>query len=92
MGAQGVSKAVSTNSTITAHHGDVQPFCHNWEGWGPISLQFYDFTPCFRDVPVAVVSVFGIITGSITLWLLLKGKSKQPTPKDWHYYTKLVRL
>lgn len=67
-----------------------QPFCHNSEGWGPLSVFRYDFTPCFVDVPFAVIASFGILAGSFTVWRLLTRGSKQPTEKDWHYYTKLV--
>jgi ATP-binding cassette subfamily C (CFTR/MRP) protein 1 len=69
-----------------------QPFCHNAEGWGPLSAFRYDFTPCFIDVPVALVSLFGIIPGALALWRLLATQSRQPTTKDWHFYSKLVGL
>jgi ATP-binding cassette subfamily C (CFTR/MRP) protein 1 len=65
-------------------------FCHNSEGWGPLSLIRYDFTPCFLDVPYAAVALFGITLGAATIWHLLERKSKQPTEKDWHYFAKLV--
>jgi hypothetical protein len=65
-------------------------FCHDVEGWGPLSAIGYDFTPCFVDVPLAIVSVFGILAGAATIrWLLVKA-SRQPTQKDWHYFAKLV--
>jgi ATP-binding cassette subfamily C (CFTR/MRP) protein 1 len=75
-----------SNSTVLVR----EPFCHNSEGWGPLSVFRYDFTPCFIDVPFAVIASFGIITGSFTIWRLLTRSSKQLTEKDWHYYTKLV--
>ncbi|TID23587.1 abc metal ion transporter [Venturia nashicola] len=77
--------STSSNSTSLTR----QPFCHNSEGWGPLSLLRYDFTPCFIDVPFAVIASFGILTGAFTIWRLLTGNSKQPTKRDWHYYTKL---
>lgn len=67
-----------------------QTFCHSSEGWGPLSVLRYDFTPCFIDVPFAAVALFGILTGTFTIWQLLTKSSKLPTEKDWHYYTKLV--
>jgi hypothetical protein len=70
----------------------LQPFCTNPEGWGPLSLVTYDFTPCFLDVPTAAASLFGIVTGSFTIWWLLSSKSKQQTEKNWHYYSKLVGI
>jgi hypothetical protein len=80
------------SSTLPYHSQQYQPFCHNVEGWGPLSVLRYDFTPCFVDVPLAVVSLFGIVSGSLTIWWLLSKQSKQPTEKDWHYYAKLVRF
>ncbi|KAF2672384.1 ABC transporter family protein [Microthyrium microscopicum] len=91
MAAEGLSATIVTfNKTILEPTNNRQFFCHNYEGWGPFSDGYYDFTPCFVDVPVVAVSLFGIITGAITIWYLLNKQSKQPTPKDWHYYTKLV--
>ena len=80
---------VAHNSSSLPIH---QPFCHSAEGWGPISRTFYDFTPCFLAVPNAVIALFGIVPGAITVWWLYSRQSKQPTPKDWHYFAKLVRL
>ena len=68
----------------------AQPLCGNPEGWGPISPFRYDFTPCFLDVWISTVAVFGIIFGSAAVgWLLVK---RDPTPvgKNWHFYTKLL--
>jgi hypothetical protein len=67
-----------------------EPFCRDVEGWGPLSLTRYDFTPCFVDVPVASVSVFGILFGAFAIWKLLSKQSRQSSAKDWHYFTKLV--
>jgi ATP-binding cassette subfamily C (CFTR/MRP) protein 1 len=78
--------ALGNASSVPAY----EPFCRDVEGWGPLSLIRYDFTPCFVDVPVASVSLFGIVFGAFAVWKLLTGKSKQPTEKDWHYFTKLV--
>jgi hypothetical protein len=79
--------ALNVSSAVTAPH---QAFCHNAEGWGPLSVFRYDFTPCFVDVPHAVVALAGIVSGALTVWWLLTKQSKQYTEKDWHYYTKLV--
>lgn len=67
-----------------------EPLCHNVEGWGPLSVLRYDFTPCFLDVPQASVALFGILGGAGTIWYLLTRQSRQPTRKDWHYFAKLV--
>jgi ATP-binding cassette subfamily C (CFTR/MRP) protein 1 len=75
------------NGTFSSIH---HPFCHDVEGWGPLSAIRYDFTPCFVDVPLASVSVCGILAGAFTVWWFLNKASRQPTQKDWHYYAKLV--
>lgn len=68
----------------------TQPLCGNKEGWGPISPFRYDFTPCFLDVWIGIVAVFGIIFGAAAiLWLLTK-RSPSPVTKNWHFYTKLA--
>ena len=69
------------------HHG--QPLCGNSEGWGPLSPYRWDFTPCFLDVWVMAVSVWGILGGAGALWYLLKKNTPQAVKKDWHFYTKL---
>ncbi|KAK9376897.1 P-loop containing nucleoside triphosphate hydrolase protein [Lipomyces chichibuensis] len=68
----------------------VSGFCRNEEGWGPVSENFYDFTPCFSEgVLVEFTSFFIIILGSYQISQLFKVKPV-PTRKNWHYYTKLV--
>jgi hypothetical protein len=67
-----------------------QPFCTHSEGWGPISSSRFDLTPCFLDVIVAVVAVWGTLSGLGALWLLLRKRIPQPVSKNWHFYTKLV--
>jgi ATP-binding cassette subfamily C (CFTR/MRP) protein 1 len=81
-----VTEVNQTSSPSITHR-----FCHNAEGWGPLATHGYDFTPCFLDVPPAVIALFGIIAGGATIWWLLTNTSKQTTEKDWHYFTKLVR-
>ena len=68
----------------------TQPLCGNSEGWGPISPFRYDFSPCFLDVWISVVGVFGIIFGSVAIWWLLKKRSPSPIVKNWHFYAKLA--
>ena len=68
------------------HH---EPLCGNPEGWGPISQIRYDFTPCFLDVWVVFVSVWGLLGGAGAVWYLLKQKIPQEVPKNWHFYAKL---
>lgn len=73
----------------SSHHR--QPLCGNSEGWGPLSPDRFDFTPCFLDVWIAVVAVGGIFGGAGALWYLLKKCPSQPVKKNWHFYAKLVR-
>lgn len=68
-----------------------QPLCGNIEGWGPLSPSRWDFTPCFLDVLVAAVALFGILLGGIAIWYLLR-KEKENVKKDWHFYAKLSVL
>lgn len=70
--------------------GKTSTLCKNAEGWGPLSPFRYDFTPCFLDIWIAAVAVFGLLAGSISLWYLIRFNEPQPVKKDWHYYVKLV--
>lgn len=65
-----------------------QPFCRNIEGWGPLSPFRYDFTPCFLDVGVASVAVFGIVAGALALWWLLAKKPSNNLAKDTTFWAK----
>lgn len=76
---------------LAATAKNEQPLCGNKEGWGPLSPYRYDFTPCFLDVWVSSVAVFGLVFGLGAVWYLFKRCSSQPIKKDWHFYTKLVR-
>ncbi|KAF2095001.1 ATP-binding cassette glutathione S-conjugate transporter [Rhizodiscina lignyota] len=66
----------------------TQPLCGNSEGWGPLSPIRYDFTPCFLDVWISAVAVFGILFGAGAVWYLLR-HPKQDVGKNWHFYAKL---
>ncbi|BCS29844.1 ATP-binding cassette glutathione S-conjugate transporter YCF1 [Aspergillus puulaauensis] len=70
----------------------LQPFCGNVEGWGPLSRFRFDLTPCFLDVGVSLVAVFGLVLGSGAIWFLFKKRIPQPVSKNWHFYAKLVVL
>ncbi|KAF5844535.1 hypothetical protein GGP41_007571 [Bipolaris sorokiniana] len=77
---------------LTASKLDRQPLCGNPEGWGPISPIRYDFTPCFLDVWIAVVAVFGVLGGAGALWYLYRHCSPQPVKRNWHFYAKLTTI
>lgn len=65
-----------------------QPLCGNKEGWGPISSDRYDFTPCFMDVTVCTVACFGILFGAGALWWLLNKRKARHVSRNWHFWTK----
>lgn len=70
-----------------------QPLCANEEGWGPLSPYRWDFTPCFIDVWIASVAVFGVVFGvGALLWLYKKRAPRHDLSKNWHYYIKQVSL
>ncbi|KAF2669154.1 multidrug resistance-associated protein 1 [Microthyrium microscopicum] len=71
---------------------ESQPLCHDIEGWGPLSPFRWDFTPCFLDVWVSIVALFGIIFGVGALYYLHKKCPPQPVGKNWHFYAKLIVL
>ena len=67
-----------------------QPFCGNLEGWGPLSPFRYDLTPCFLDVWIALVALFGIVLGAGAAVYLVKRRTKSPVTKNWHFYAKIT--
>ncbi len=73
---------------VTEQHR--HPWCGNAEGWGPLSCLRFDFTPCFLDVWICLVSLFGIVFGGSAIWWLLKRSKPRSVPRDWHFYAKLV--
>ena len=66
------------------------PLCSDGEGWGPISLVRWDFTPCFLDVWILSVAAWGLLGGAAAIWFLLKKRVPQEVSKNWHFYAKLV--
>ncbi|KAF2788122.1 multidrug resistance-associated protein 1 [Melanomma pulvis-pyrius CBS 109.77] len=69
-----------------------QALCGNVEGWGPLSPDRFDFTPCFLDVWVAVVAVGGVLGGAAAAYYLLKNYPAQPVKKNWHFFAKLITI
>ena len=65
------------------------PLCGDREGWGPVSNIRYDLTPCFLDIWIVLVAVWGILFGPGAIWYLLKKRVAQDVPKNWHFYAKL---
>ncbi|EGE06583.1 ABC metal ion transporter [Trichophyton equinum CBS 127.97] len=64
-------------------------FCGDAEGWGPISSIRYGLTPCFLDVFICFVAVFGLVGSAGALWLLLRHRTAENIPRNWHFYAKL---
>lgn len=67
-----------------------QPLCGNEEGWGPMSPHRFDFTPCFIDVWIAAVAVFGLFIGSLAVWWLTKKQQNAAQSKTTQFYIKQV--
>lgn len=86
------STASSFESSIKKQHGHKQIMCSDVEGWGPISDLRWDFTPCFLDIWVLVVAVWGLVAGTGAIVYLLKKRSPQEVKKNWHYRVKLSVL
>ena len=66
-----------------------QPLCGDDEGWGPVSSLRWDFTPCFLDVWLIGVALWGVLFGAGALWYLFKKRIPQEVPRNWHLYAKL---
>lgn len=77
---------------LKASNHRQQALCGNVEGWGPLSPDRFDFTPCFLDVWVAVVAAGGVLGGAAAAYYLLRHCPSQPVKKNWHFFAKLVRL
>jgi ATP-binding cassette subfamily C (CFTR/MRP) protein 1 len=77
-------------SYLAATAETTQPLCGNEEGWGPLSPYRWDFTPCFLDVWIASVSLWGILGGLGAVWYLYKKCAAQTVKKNWHFYAKLA--
>ena len=67
----------------------ADPLCGDAEGWGPVSSIRYDFTPCFLDIWLLSVAAWGLLFGAGAVWYLLRKRTAQEVPKNWHFYGKL---
>ncbi|PKY06223.1 multidrug resistance-associated protein [Aspergillus campestris IBT 28561] len=70
----------------------LQPFCGDVEGWGPISQLRFDLTPCFLDLTLAIVGLWGVLMGAGAIWFLFRKKIPQPVSTNWHFFAKLAVL
>ncbi|KAL6250098.1 ATP-binding cassette glutathione S-conjugate transporter ycf1 [Rhinocladiella similis] len=99
-----MTASVSEQSVLTATGGESpsyfspptafsrQPLCGDPEGWGPVSSLRWDLTPCFLDVWVLGVAIWGVLFGAGALWYVLKKRVPQDVPRNWHFYAKLALL
>ena len=74
--------AAGSYGYLQASQYDRQPLCGNSEGWGPLSPIRFDFTPCFLDVWVMAVAVWGIVGGAGALWYLYRKCPPQPVKQN----------
>ena len=86
---RGASNHTYTSLASSPHF--YQPACGDKEGWGPISDSRYDFTPCFLDVWIAIVSAGGVLFGGAAVYYLFRQCTPQPVKQNWHFYAKGVR-
>jgi hypothetical protein len=85
--SEGLKSTLCHNRFGSPEYVNTHDFC---SGWGPISSHGRaDFTPCFVDATVDIVSIGFILLGTIELYFLSRLRS-YPVPKDWHYVLKLV--
>ncbi|KAI8628633.1 metal resistance protein YCF1 [Xylariaceae sp. FL1651] len=77
---------------LSATSSFKQPLCGNEEGWGPLSPFRYDFTPCFVDVWVFAVAIFGLVGGPLAIWYVLRKQKAVAISKDWQFWIKQFLL
>jgi len=75
---------------LAAKKHTEHPLCGNEEGWGPLSPYRFDFTPCFLDIWILVVSAFGVLAGLGMIYWLYKKTDTQVVKRDWHFFAKLA--
>ena len=73
---------------LSKHHGHKQFLCSDREGWGPISNERWDLTPCSLDTLLIFVAVWGVLAGLGAI-IYLKRRASQDVKKNWHFYAKL---
>ena len=78
-----------TRKVIESNLASRPPLCADAEGWGPISDTRWDLTPCFLDIWLVAVAVWGLLGGAGAITYLVKKRTPQDVKKNWHYYAKL---
>ncbi|TQS36417.1 hypothetical protein Golomagni_03139 [Golovinomyces magnicellulatus] len=77
----------SGNHLLSVGH-PTQSWCGSSDGWGPFSPHQYVFTPCFIDVWISSVALYGIIFGLFAVVWLIRKKNINLVTKDWQFWTK----
>ncbi|EXJ79949.1 hypothetical protein A1O3_08235 [Capronia epimyces CBS 606.96] len=96
-GSDGLQSVLTVAGRFPSHTESIldigllsrQPLCGDPEGWGPVSSSRWDLTPCFLDIWIVGVSLWGVLFGAGALWYLFTKRIAQEVPKNWHFYTKL---
>ncbi|RKF62208.1 Metal resistance protein YCF1 [Erysiphe neolycopersici] len=68
----------------------LHSWCSNKEGWGPLLSHKYDFTPCFLDIWMSSLSIYGILFGISAIWWLINRKMSMTVAKSWCFWVKQV--
>jgi len=78
------------SANLTATASCRKPLCCDADGWGPLSEVMSDFTPCFLDMLISLVAVFGIVLGAHSVWWVVTRKHTSEVAKDRQLWTKVV--
>ncbi|CAK9442267.1 uncharacterized protein LODBEIA_P60100 [Lodderomyces beijingensis] len=60
------------------------------EKWGPLSVKYNDFTPCFTGLLFTVVAALMILLGAHQIVLLRRSKVSVGNRINWSFYTKIL--
>lgn len=75
-------------NALKPHQSQKQFLCSDREGWGPISEERWDLTPCFLDTWLIFVAAWGILAG-VGAIIYLKRRAYQDVKRNWHFHAKL---
>jgi hypothetical protein len=78
------------SANLTAITSYQRSLCCDAEGWGPFSEVLSDFSPCFLDLLISLVAVFGTVFGAYSVWWVIMGKHESEVAMDRWVWTKLV--
>ncbi|KAG2736015.1 hypothetical protein G9P44_000105 [Scheffersomyces stipitis] len=90
MGKSGHHKGVH-NGTSSAKNDSWLSCNTQSDGWGPLSSEYNDITPCFlQGVLFGLSAILMIAVGSYQVYSLRKRKISVSNRKSWSFYTKLL--